>query len=198
MKRLVLASKSPRRRELLKLLGHPFECITSAVEEASVTGESPADHVRRLALAKALDVADGLTGSVVIGSDTVVVLDGDIIEKPATEDEAVDMLLRLAGRTHTVYTGFALVDADDGRTDAGFTMTDVTMRKFDRGTAERYVGTGEPLDKAGAYGIQGYGAVLVTGIKGCYFTVMGLPVAELAERLRSFSGGMFDYFGDIS
>ncbi len=198
MKHLVLASRSPRRRELIALLGLPFEARTSKVEESSRPGESPEEHVRRLSLEKARDVASTLYGAYVIGSDTVVVLDGDIIEKPEGPDEAVEMLLRIAGRTHTVFTGFALVDADDGRETAGVSMTDVTVRDFDRTTAERYVATGEPLDKAGAYGIQGFGSVLVTGIHGCYFTVMGLPLAELSRALESFSGGAFRMFGETA
>jgi len=193
--RLVLASQSPRRRELLKLLGHPFECIPSDIEEHAVPGEAPAGHVTRLSEMKARSTGGTLTDAIVIGSDTIVVLDGDILEKPASEHEAVDMLMHLSNRTHTVYTGFALLDTSSGRTVSGHETSRVTMRDFSRSLAERYVKTGEPLDKAGAYGIQGYGAVLITGIEGCFFNVMGLPLARLMETLHDFSDGRFGYFG---
>ena len=193
--RLVLASQSPRRQELLKLLGHPFDCIPSDIEEHAVPGEAPADHVTRLSEMKARAIGRTLSDTIVIGSDTVVVLDEDILEKPDSEREAVEMLLRLSNRTHTVFTGFALIDTSSGRTVSGHETSRVTMRRFSRRLAERYVATGEPLDKAGAYGIQGYGAVLITGIEGCFFNVMGLPLARLMETLCEFSGGQFGYFG---
>ncbi len=195
MSELVLASHSPRRRELMKLLGHPFRCITSHVEEVSVPGETPSEHVTRLSLLKAREVASRLSGGIVIGSDTVVVLDGDIMEKPASGEEAFFMISRLQGRTHTVYTGFALLDVSDGREFAGHETTDVTMRAMDAPLIRQYIATGEPLDKAGAYGIQGYGAVLIPAIRGCYFNVMGLPLFRLMESLNTFTGGRYGYFG---
>jgi len=195
MNRLVLASHSPRRRELIGLLGHPFSAEVSGVEEVSVAGETPAEHVTRLSLLKARDVADRYTDGIVIGSDTIVVIDGDVLEKPSSPEEAVEMIMQLQGRTHKVFTGFALVDASTGRETASFETTLVTIRPMSLELAQRYVATGEPLDKAGAYGIQGYGAAIVTGINGCYFTVMGLPVARLAETLNDFTDGRFGCFG---
>jgi septum formation protein len=195
VKELILASNSPRRRELMKLLGHPFRCITSHVEESAVPGETPAEHVTRLSRLKAREVAARLREGVVIGSDTVVVLDGDILEKPASEDEAFSMLSRIQGRTHVVYTGFALIDAADGRESAGYETTEVTMRLMDAPLIRRYIATGEPMDKAGAYGIQGFGAALIPSIRGCYFNVMGLPISRLMETLYEFAGGEYGYFG---
>ena len=192
---LVLASKSPRRRELLKLLGHHYKIEVSQVEEDRINGESPADHVTRLSELKAYDVGRQKKNSIVIGADTVVVLDGEIIGKPHSPDEAVSMLMKLQGLTHTVYTGYALYDARSGRNMSDYESTDVTMRRITEECARMYVRTGEPLDKAGSYGIQGYGSALVTSIQGCYFTVMGLPLAKLMESLYSFTHGQFGYFG---
>lgn len=192
---LILASQSPRRRELMKLLGHEFRCVTSDVEEHSVSGETPEEHVTRLSTLKARDVAARSDRGIIIGSDTIVVLDGDILEKPASSGDAVEMLMRLTNRTHTVYTGFALVDASGGKEHTGWETTDVTMRVFSRELAARYVDTGEPLDKAGAYGIQGYGAALITSIHGCYFNVMGLPLARLMDALYDFTDGEYGFFG---
>ncbi len=195
MTRLILASKSPRRRDLVRLLGHEVECTVSTVEESRIDGESPDDQVIRLSLMKARDVGSRMDEGIVIGSDTIVVVEGDVLQKPADEAEAVVMLLRLAGRTHSVFTGFALYNALTGAYVTGYETTRVTMRRFDRALAERYVATGEPMDKAGAYGIQGYGAVLIEGINGCYFTVMGLPMARLMTALAEFTGGAVGYFG---
>ena len=192
---IVLASKSPRRRELLKLLGHPYKVEVSQIEEDHINGESPADHVTRLSELKAFDVGSRKKSGFIIGSDTVVVLDGEIMGKPHSPDEAVSMLMKLQGRTHTVYTGYALYEAGSGRKMSDHESTDVTMRTLTEECARMYVGTGEPLDKAGSYGIQGYGAALVTSIHGCYFTVMGLPLAKLMESLYSFTQGQFGYFG---
>lgn len=195
MKELILASESPRRRDLLGLLGHPFRAVVPRADETAFPGETPAEHVVRLSELKAVEAGKRLGRGIVIGSDTVVVLDGDIIGKPDSPGEARAMLGRLQGRTHTVYTGFALHDAGDGRILSGWEATEVTMRPMDDDLIRRYVETGEPLDKAGAYGIQGFGAALVVSIRGCYFTVMGLPLARIAEALRIFTGGEYGYFG---
>ena len=184
MTRLILASQSPRRRELVRLLGHEVEYAVSAVEETRIGGESPEDHVTRLSLAKVRDVGGRVDDGIVIGSDTIVVLDGDIMEKPGDAEEAVAMLLRLAGRTHTVYTGFALYNARTGGYVTGYETTRVTMRRFDRGMAERYTATGEPMDKAGAYGIQHPAFSPAAGVDGCYMNVVGLPLCELARMLK--------------
>ena len=195
MKELILASKSPRRRELMKLLGFPFRSVVSHAEERVFPGETPAAHVVRLSELKAREAGKRLVGGIVIGSDTVVVLDGDIIGKPESPDEARAMLGRLQGRTHTVYTGFALHDPEEDRMVSGWEGTDVTMKPMSSVLIGRYVETGEPLDKAGAYGIQGYGAVLISSINGCFFNVMGLPLMRLMAALETFSGGVYGYFG---
>ena len=195
MRRLVLASQSPRRRELLALTGHPFDVIVSNVEETSVPGESPAGHVTRLASLKAADVASRLDDGIVIGSDTVVVLNGYLLEKPVSKEDAIDMLMSIQGHTHRVFTGYCIHDAADGRSIANYETTAVTMGPMTRAMAREYVATNEPMDKAGSYGIQGYGAVLVTSIEGCYFTVMGLPLAKLMQSLFDFTGGEFGFFG---
>ena len=195
MSELVLASHSPRRRELMHLLGHPFRCVTSHIEETELPGETPAEQVTRLSLLKAREVAAMLGEGIIIGSDTVVLLDGEVMGKPASEEEAFGMISRLQGRTHTVYTGFALHEAGNGREISGFETTEVTMRPMDAGLIREYILTGEPLDKAGAYGIQGYGAALITAIHGCYFNVMGLPLSRLMDALHSFTNGRYGYFG---
>ncbi|HSH46229.1 MAG TPA: nucleoside triphosphate pyrophosphatase [Longimicrobiales bacterium] len=181
---LVLASGSPRRQELLSLLGVAFEAVPAEVGEEALPGESAVGHVERLALEKARWVAGRRPGAVVVGGDTVVVLDDEILTKPASGADAVEMLLRLQGRTHRVETGIAVV-APGGRAVSGVVGADVRFRPFDRATAEAYVATGEPLDKAGSYGIQGRGSVLVDGINGDYYAIVGLPVARLMDLLAA-------------
>jgi len=192
---LILASHSPRRRELLKLIGHPFTCCTTTVDETPAEDESPGVHVTRLSELKAVTAGRTLDRGIVIGCDTVVVLNGEILGKPRSRDEALDMLMNLQGRTHTVYSGFALYDVPTGRLMSDYETTQVTMRSITEDIFLRYIETGEPLDKAGAYGIQGYGAVLISSIQGCYFNVMGLPLSRLMEALYTFSNGRFTYFG---
>ena len=197
MTELVLASKSPRRQELMRLLGHPFICITSNIEEDYVEGETPAQHVIRLSELKAVDVGGKNTRGIIIGSDTIVVLDNEIIEKPRSADEAVEMIMRLQGRTHNVFTGFAIYSTENKKIISGYETSEVTMREISLDIAKKYVDTEEPFDKAGAYGIQGYGAVLIKSVKGCFFNVMGLPLSRLMEALYTFSGGRYGYFGTI-
>jgi len=179
----------------MKLLGHPYRCVSPHVNETILDGETPAAHVVRLAELKARDTGARIGSGIIIGSDTVVVLDGDILGKPASHEEACAMLGRIQGKTHTVYTGFAVHDPESGAMSSGFETTSVTMRSMDDDLIRRYVDTGEPLDKAGAYGIQGYGAALVTSISGCYFNVMGLPLARLMDTLREFTHDAYGFFG---
>ncbi|MBW3554540.1 MAG: Maf family protein [Gemmatimonadetes bacterium] len=180
---MVLASASPRRRQLLQQLGLAVEVRPADVDESALPGERPGDHVERLARAKAEAVAATESNALVIGGDTVVVLDGEILTKPAEDHDAVAMLLRLQGREHRVATGVA-VAASEGRTVSAVVSAAVRFRPFDRALAEAYVATGEPADKAGAYGIQGYGSVLVEEVRGDYFAVMGLPVARVVVLLE--------------
>ena len=180
--RLVLASQSPRRAQLLRMLGLTFDIIPAAVDETYHAGEEPAAHARRLAREKAEWIARVHPDAVVIGSDTVVVVDGDVLGKPVDAADAVRMLLRLQGRTHLVATGIAVMRDGAARDDVERVV--VRFRPFDGAFAAAYVSTGEPMDKAGAYGIQGYGAALVEAIEGDYFAVMGLPIARLILLLQ--------------
>ena len=190
---LILASASPRRRHLLEQLGLVFRVVPADVDESPLSDEAPAPHVQRLALDKARAVAASHPDAVVIGGDTVVVLDGEVLTKPADPGEAVDMLLRLQGREHRVETGLAVV-APNGRSASDVVGVDVWFRPFDQAWAERYVATGEPMDKAGAYGIQGYGAALVRKVHGDYFAVMGLPVSRVVMLLQDL-GYRYDFNG---
>jgi septum formation protein len=180
---LILASRSPRRAALLRQLGLRFEVEPADVAETRHDGEAPGAFVERLAREKAQVVGARHPDALVIGSDTTVVVDGNVLEKPRDATDAVDMLLRLQGREHTVATGVA-VAYDAGQVVSGVEHVRVRFRAFDRTIAQAYVDTGEPMDKAGAYGIQGYGAALVDGITGDYFAVMGLPIVLLLNLLR--------------
>jgi len=176
---VVLASASPRRRQLLGLLGIEAEIAPSNIDETWRNGEAPAAHAERLAREKAAAVERA--GAAVVGADTIVVIDGEILGKPRDAAEARAMLRRLAGRGHDVFTAVAV--AWRGAVVSGTQRTAVWFRPMDEATIAAYVATGEPLDKAGAYGIQGYGAVLVERIEGDYFTVMGLGLGLLVELL---------------
>jgi septum formation protein len=180
--RVILASQSPRRRELLAQIGITHEVRPADVDETVWPGEQPVPHSERLARDKAHTLALLHPEAVVIGSDTIVVIDGDILGKPASRDEAIAMLERLSGREHTVYTSVAV--AHEGRTLSGVEAVQVEFRTLTRAQIEAYVDTGEPMDKAGAYGIQGYGATLVERINGDYFAVMGLPLGRLVGLIR--------------
>jgi len=184
----VLASNSPRRRELLREAGFAFSVAVPDVDESALPGESPESLAQRLALAKARAVAARVDADAcVLGADTVVVIDGALLGKPRDEAEAVEMLLRLAGRTHRVLTGFALLVPALGFEDAGVVESAVRMHAVDRATAERYARSGEPLDKAGAYAAQGEGGRFVADIRGSRANVIGLPVEALTPRLAQLS-----------
>ena len=174
---LVLASASPRRRQLLEMLGIPVDVRPSALPEVRRPGEAPRDYALRLAH----DKARAVSGALVLAADTIVVLDNELLEKPADEDEAVRMLLRLQGRTHDVVTAVAL-RADQTVFEA-IDVTAVTFRPAREGMLRAYARTGEPMDKAGAYGIQGYGAALVERVEGDFFGVMGLPIRLVLDLL---------------
>lgn len=187
---IILASASPRRAALLAQVGLPFRVLPSTLDEdgawAGAMGEDHEGRACRLALAKAQDVAARVTVGLVIGADTIVVCDGIAYGKPRDASEAQETLTRLAGRTHQVITAVAIVDAQTGRIEIAQSVTVVRMRPFESTEVAAYVATGEPLDKAGAYAIQGRGALLVEGIEGEYSTVVGLPLPTLARLLRAF------------
>jgi len=185
---LVLASASPRRKFLLGLVGFEFEVVPPTVDEEEHADEDPMTHVLRLAEVKARSVAAGLKSGLVLGADTIVLLEGEILEKPADEHEAFAMLSRLSGVWHIVYTGLAVVDAATGERAAGYETTRVKIRKMSPEEIRAYIDTGEPMDKAGSYGIQGYGAAIVEAVDGCYFNVVGLPLVRLLRVLRNLTG----------
>jgi len=179
--RRVLASASPRRKEILQTLGIGFDVVPSTVDEPLIEGLTPEALARHHACAKAKDVASRERGYV-LGADTVVVVDGDVLGKPADEAEAAAMITRLAGRWHEVITGVALVWP--GRVEELSVTTRVEFRALDAETVRRYAATGEGADKAGAYAVQGMGAGLVARIEGSYSNVVGLPAAETVELLE--------------
>lgn len=182
---LVLASGSPRRRELLSLLGIPYTVVVSNEPEPLLEGIAPREQTVQLALRKARAVAATQSVGWVLGADTIVVLDGEILGKPADPEDAVSMLKRLRGRDHEVYTGLALINAATGVGHTSSIPATVTMRDYDDTDILAYVATGEPLDKAGAYGIQGLGGALVAGYEGCFNTIVGLPLCGVAALLRT-------------
>ena len=185
-KPIVLASGSPRRRELLADLGLDFDVFPSRVEEpAPLPGEPPADYACRMAEIKTLDVAGQHPGRTVLGADTIVVLDKRIMGKPIDGQDALEMLTALSGNTHQVVTAFCLA-GPDGETVTQAVSTDVDMRTSGEAELKSYIATGEPMDKAGAYAIQGIGTFLVTGIRGSYTNVVGLPLARVLEVMISW------------
>lgn len=184
--RLILASASPRRHELLTQAGYIFSVEAADIDESQPAGESPSDYVRRLAEEKAQAIFETHASEakvVVLGADTTVVLDGEILGKPADAAEAKRMLRRLSGRTHQVLTGIAA--ATRAGTCGAVESTDVTFAEIADPEINAYCATAEPLDKAGAYGIQGYAARWIPRIDGCYFNVMGLPIARTVQLLNT-------------
>ncbi|MCI8423603.1 MAG: septum formation inhibitor Maf [Lawsonibacter sp.] len=181
----VLASQSPRRRELLERMGiTEFEVLPARGEEVIDPALPPAELVEALSRQKCMEVAALRPEALVIAADTVVAIDGEILGKPHSEKEAFSMLTRLSGRTHQVYTGVTVWEDDCQITE--HEVTQVRFRPLSGQEIYRYIATGEPMDKAGAYGIQGYGSLLVEGISGDYYNVMGLPVCRLARILKQY------------
>jgi septum formation protein len=179
--RIVLASQSPRRAQLLRMLGLDIETRPADVDETYLPGEEPAVHAERLAREKVEAVARRFADRVIIGSDTVVAVDGEVLGKPHDAQDAVAMLMRLQGREHEVCTGIAVYH---WHLRSSVERVRVRFRSFPEATAAAYAATGEPLDKAGAYGIQGLGSTLVAGISGDYFAVMGLPIVRMLALLQ--------------
>ena len=184
---LILASQSPRRKILLRQIGLRFRVVHSSVRESIRPGETPRRNARRIALEKAVAVAAVVRSGIVVGADTIVVLDDKILGKPSSAAEAREMLRRLSGRTHTVYTGFALVDAATRRHFAAVEATKVRFRKLSSAEVQSYVASGSPMDKAGAYGIQDdYGAVFVEKVEGCFYNVVGFPLSRFYTEYHRF------------
>lgn len=192
MAEIILASASPRRREILKQIGIRFKVVPSSADENIENCDDTGLFVEKLAWIKAWETARRMpAGHLVIGADTIVLSGEGIMGKPKDKDEAFKMLKYLSGKTHTVLTGVTVIEA---RTDNSLTSherTEVTFRDITEDEIRAYIDTGEPMDKAGAYGIQGRGAVFVEKIDGCYFNVMGLPVSRLCLMLKKFGIEVF-------
>ncbi|MFC1713991.1 Maf family protein [Candidatus Poribacteria bacterium] len=186
--KLILASASPRRRQLMEQIGLTFEVMPSNVDEDDIVGHDPLMNIQAIALHKARAVAARLEDGIVIGADTQILMDGEILGKPSDEADAARMLLKLSGRTHRAITGVALVDASTHVEETWVETTLVTFRELLESEISAYVDTGEPMGKAGAYGIQGRAAAFVEKIEGCYFNVVGLPLAKLVQNLKKWSG----------
>jgi septum formation protein len=193
--RVVLASQSPRRRELLSLIGVPHTVRPADIDETYLPGEQPRAHAERLAREKASTVAAADPDALVIGSDTIVVVDGDVLGKPRDEAHAAQMLTRLSGRSHVVMTAVAVQWR--GRERSAVEVVGVTFHPLTVQDIHAYIATGEPMDKAGAYGIQGYGATIVERVDGDYFAVMGLPLQRLV-RLMGELGVRYRFGGALA
>jgi septum formation protein len=183
---IILASKSPRRKDLLRQIGLEFRTDPAEVDERVLPNEEPERYAVRVALEKARLIASRTSAGIVIAADTIVVIDDQILGKPANERDAERMLTELSGRVHRVITGLAVMDAATEHTSTRTAITRVWFRRLTPQEITSYIATGEPLDKAGAYGIQELGALLVEKIDGCYFNVVGMPISLLAELLRDF------------
>ncbi len=190
MPRVVLASASPRRRDLLGLIGIPHQVVPADIDETCMNGEQPREHAERLARAKAGKVAASASDALVVSADTIVVVDDKVLGKPRDEADAARMLSMLSGRSHVVIT--AVAAACDGRVVSGVEEVVVAFRDLSRDEIASYIATGEPMDKAGAYGIQGFGATIVRRVEGDYFAVMGLPLVRLVGLLGEL-GIVYDF-----
>lgn len=189
MAEFILASGSPRRKELLSAVGLEYMVLVPIADESSVPKDMSVDlYVQELALLKAAAVAKVAVtrqDAVIIAADTIVALDGEILGKPKDEEDAFKMLKRLSGKKHDVYTGYCLMRERDAFTVCKSVKTEVYFKELDDDLIRRYIATGEPMDKAGAYGIQGKGALLVEKIDGDYFNVVGLPISSLSDTLKN-------------
>ena len=185
-RKLVLASESPRRAQLFRLIGLDFVVRKSGVDEDNDVPQEPRQHVLTLSRRKAERVAAAETKALVVGADTIVVIDGEILGKPSSPQQAYDMLRRLSGRTHRVFTGFTVVETQTGASVADVEVTEVHFRELEDDEIWRYIETGSPMDKAGAYGIQDQSAVFVDRISGCFYNVVGFPLARFYVRMREF------------
>ena len=186
--KLILASSSPRRKELLKQIGLRFEVVPGGVDEKIKDGENPVEYALRLAEEKALDVANKSRDSWVIAADTIVLVDGEILGKPAGKQDAHQMLLKLSGKEHRVITGFCILNTGNGESVKDSVETTVTFKELTEEEIRGYIKTKEPFDKAGGYAIQGKGSFMIREIKGSYTNVIGLPICEVVEALERVGG----------
>lgn len=181
---IILASNSPRRREILENAKVRFSVKGSHINEIIKDNESPEETVMRLAYEKALDISKDNKDALVIGADTIVVINDTILGKPKDEQEAYDMIKLLSGKTHYVITGFALINLSLDKKVIDHQISKVTFKELSNDCIKDYIQTKESLDKAGAYGIQGYGALLVNNIEGDYFNIVGLPISKISDCLK--------------
>lgn len=188
---MILASKSPRRREILETLGFKFEVVTPEIEEIS-DKEGVLEQIMDIALKKAAAVSEKYSSEFVVSADTVVVIDDVVLGKPGSRDEAREMLQKLSGKTHEVITAYALKNRDRDIEMVEAVVTEVRFRELDSQTIEWYIESGEPMDKAGAYGIQGKGAILVEKIMGDFFSVMGFPISDFVNNLKKIGINLND------
>lgn len=186
MSKIILASNSPRREELLKQLGLSFTIVPSKIDEDSYADLEPEVMVQELAGAKAQEVAELVEETVVIGADTIVLAEQHILGKPCDQKAAFQMLWQLQGKKHRVLTGLAVYDTKSGRLLVDYDQTEVYLRKMEEREITAYIGTGESMDKAGAYAIQGLGGIFVERLVGSYYTVVGLPIHKLVFMLKEF------------
>ncbi|MEG2246251.1 MAG: Maf family protein [Peptostreptococcaceae bacterium] len=181
---IILASSSPRRKEILANTNAKFDVLTSDIDEKIFDFEEPTQLVSRLAFEKCMDIAINNPKELVIGADTIVVLDNEILGKPKNEKEAFDMLSKLSNRDHQVITGISIINLDMGKKIVDYVISNVRFKNLSDKDIKDYISTGECLDKAGSYGIQGYGALLVQEIQGDYFNIVGLPISRLSDILK--------------
>jgi septum formation protein len=193
MKKLILASKSPRRQQILSSLGIKFEVVESSIKEINNPRLSLAENVQRNALRKAKKVALCRPSGLIIAADTLVSLNKHILGKPKNIKEARETIKRLNGRTCWVYTGLSLIDVENNKSICDYERTKVTMRKLTDNEIETYLRLDRPIDKAGSCTIEGLGSLLVKRIEGCYYNVLGLPIAKLDETLKKFNLSLFEY-----
>lgn len=189
---IILASASPRRKEILGNTNLKFEVIKSDIDEVILPEESPCQVVMRLAYEKSMDISYNNKNKLIIGADTIVCLDNIILGKPKDKLDAIEMIKKLSGRTHQVITGISLINLDANKKIIDYVVSNVKFKKLSHEDIMNYIQTNESLDKAGAYGIQGYGALLVEEIKGDYFNIVGLPISKLSDLLKKhFSINLF-------
>lgn len=195
---IILASASPRRKEILENASVKFKVMISSIEELTLDGESPCQMVMRLAFEKGMDIASIQKSDLIISADTIVVIDNTVLGKPENEIEARKMITSLSGRTHQVITGISLINLDNNKKIIDYVISNVKFKNLSEEDINDYIRTKESLDKAGAYGIQGYGALLVDEIQGDYFNIVGLPISRLSDLLKKHFNINLFMEGDVS
>jgi len=195
---IILASASPRRKEILENTNVKFKIMASDIEELTLEGESPCQMVMRLAFEKGMDIASKQKSDLIISADTIVVLDNKVLGKPKDEVEAKHMIESLSGKTHQVITGISLINLENNKKIIDYVISNVKFKNLSKEDINDYIRTNESLDKAGAYGIQGYGALLVDEIQGDYFNIVGLPISRLSDLLKKYFNINLFMEGDVS